>query len=113
MNVDKKIKEISDYFKQKIVDGDYEITDIGSCTATIVVDSKHEFELWVSNGERNFSIYEDPFVAVSTSLKMKLDPEEKKLGWENIKPRLEKSKPTIKQRKIAELKALEEEIKNL
>ena len=113
MDIDKRIQEISNYFKQKIVDGDYEITDIEPCTVSVLVDGKYEFVLWVSNGESYFNIYEDPFGAVSTSIKMKLNDDDRKMGWKNMQPRLEGSKQTIKQRKIAQLKALEQEIKDL
>ena len=60
-NLDEKIKEIQDYFRKKIVDGDYEMMikpDAYSCV--ILVDGKYEFAIWLSNGATNVELYVDP-----------------------------------------------------
>jgi hypothetical protein len=41
-----KIKEIQDYFAQKIYDCDFEIVNHDTITTTIIIDDLFTFELW-------------------------------------------------------------------
>lgn len=60
--IEEKIKEINDYFAEKITNGNYEIMTIGyeEITMEIKIDCKYEFTLWVSksNGWKYFGVYD-------------------------------------------------------
>lgn len=48
--MENKIIEIQEYFKNKIVSGDYEIKTIKSHTVIVTVDGIYDFHLWMGNG---------------------------------------------------------------
>ena len=45
----KQIKEIQDYFKQKILNNEFEIKEIRPHVMEILVDREYRFSLWISN----------------------------------------------------------------
>jgi len=55
-----KIKEVHDYFKNKIVIGDYVVHNVGEYTIVIIVDGKYRFTLWTANEAQNLKTYSDP-----------------------------------------------------
>ena len=44
-----QIKEVQDYFKKKLLSGDFEIVKFNNLTATISIDAECEFEFWATN----------------------------------------------------------------
>lgn len=44
-----KIKEVQDYFKSKILNGEFEVSKITEYKIHLVVDSKFEFVIWAGN----------------------------------------------------------------
>lgn len=52
------IKEVHDYFRDKIVNGDYEVVKKEEITWNISIDG-YTFLLWVSNGEVYFRTYHE------------------------------------------------------
>jgi len=42
-----KIKEVQDYFKNKILSGEFDICEIQQYSVTILVDKTHQFCIWV------------------------------------------------------------------
>lgn len=44
-----KIKEVQDYFKNKILTGDFEITEIENYSMVLKVDKIYEFVFWTGN----------------------------------------------------------------
>lgn len=56
MKIEQKIKEVNDYFVEKIKNDLFEVKEISNCVITISVDGKI-FSLWISNGEDYFSCY--------------------------------------------------------
>lgn len=47
--MDEKIKEVQEYFINKIVKHDYEIKEFDKYTCTISIDEKYPFTLWIAN----------------------------------------------------------------
>ena len=53
-----QIKQVHDYFRDKIVNGDYEIIKLEQHTADILIDGEYKFTLWIANGNYSFGTYE-------------------------------------------------------
>ena len=51
-------KELHDYFRDKIMNGEYEVIGKDRLVLFISIDS-FKFNLWISEGERKFSVYAD------------------------------------------------------
>ena len=99
-----KIKEVRDYFKKRIVDGDYEITEVKENSIVILIDD-YEFSLWTANENYGLSLYLDSFMNV------KFDRTEKLSIYNNLRPTIIKNKRDVLMvAKKAELKKLQEEI---
>lgn len=52
-----KIKEIQDYFKERILKGGFDLINCTEYIATISIDRTYPFTFWVRNGETQFSQY--------------------------------------------------------
>ena len=57
----KQIKEVQDYFRNKIVDGEYKVIAADDYTLQITIDKEYKFCLWTSNGTSMFRLYEGMF----------------------------------------------------
>ncbi len=44
-----KIKEVENYFKSKLFNKDFKITEILEHTLTVLIDEKYEFVIWIGN----------------------------------------------------------------
>lgn len=44
-----KIKEVQDYFKNKLLSSEFEVAKISECTIELLVDSKYLFVIWTGN----------------------------------------------------------------
>ena len=59
-----KIKEVQDYFKNKLLSGDFKIIKQDQYSVTVEVDSKYNFELWTANMytvDGSIKLYEGSF----------------------------------------------------
>jgi hypothetical protein len=56
-----QIKEIQDYFINKVVTGDYKVTEFDSHYLKITIDGKYDFCLWTINKAEYFSTYSGSF----------------------------------------------------
>lgn len=56
-----KIKEVHDYFRNKMIEGNFEIKQIGSFVVLILIDKKYSFNIWIANDGLNISCYDDGF----------------------------------------------------
>jgi hypothetical protein len=54
--MENKIIEVQEYFKTKLLDSDFKIVNVGRWTATVIVDEKFEFSLWVGNRDIKGSV---------------------------------------------------------
>jgi hypothetical protein len=75
-----KIKEVHDYFKNKIIEGDYIVFKKTSYVWSIEIDKEFKFYLWISNGSSSLECYEhdNNFMNIQLSLK------ERKLAFKDI-----------------------------
>lgn len=46
-----KIQEVKEYFKNKILEGDFKLIDIEQYECTLLIDSKYPFQVWLGNFE--------------------------------------------------------------
>ena len=44
-----KIKEIQDYFKDKILSEDFEVSEVSEHVTTLLVDGEYKFNIWTGN----------------------------------------------------------------
>ena len=49
-----KIKEVQDYFKQKILNEEFEILEVTEHYVQIKIDNKYQFTIWIANGFQYF-----------------------------------------------------------
>ena len=90
-----KIAEIQKYFKDKIVNGDYEIIDICEHYPTIQIDGEYNFALWTSNEVTNIEAY---MGSGKSFMKLpEFTEEEKKIIWKALEEE-------VKQRQAVYLK---------
>ncbi|NMA74467.1 MAG: hypothetical protein GX963_09980 [Bacteroidales bacterium] len=48
--MEKTIKKVQDYFKNKIVSGDYRVVNKTKYAALLLIDNKYHFVIWIANG---------------------------------------------------------------
>ena len=56
--MEKKIKQVQDYFIAKILAGEFRITEISEHRLKLIVDEKYPFEIWIANGPTYRRLYE-------------------------------------------------------
>lgn len=118
MNIEEKLNSVGTYFKNKVLAGDYVITKSSSATATILIDEKYSFQLWVGNDPRvhfnfykdhinDFSVLDIPTISFNTE-------EEKIAGWRVMEPILiEFNKRALKKAKEERIISLQKELDEL
>lgn len=86
MDIESKIKEVHDYFKNKIVSGDFTEKNIDSYRMSILVDGKYPFTVWIANGDYGIgtcnSFCDENFMTI------KFNAKDKKILWGKIKARI-------------------------
>ena len=110
MEIEKKINEISDYFKNKILAGDFDFIKCDECTARILIDNKYKFELWIANTPKyNFRIHGQSIDTTIFNTEFKNQKERIK-GYSKVKPFIQKGLDENKQK---EIEALKQQLENL
>jgi hypothetical protein len=110
--IENKIKEIQDYFIEKVRKGEYEFIERGTYTATIRIDNKYEFEMWVCNGMHNYDFYlNNPFYSITNGINITMKGH-KSRGWSHMKAHLLKvDREKERQEKLKEFNRLKKELK--
>jgi hypothetical protein len=99
----KKIKEVQNYFADKLARGLYKVEYVDDEIIKVVVDGEYRFGLWVSGNSTAFSIFSDCFI------KLKFTPGQKEIGWKIAdKKRRELYADTKEQEEIETLRKLQE-----
>ena len=90
--IDEKLNEIAEYFKQKLLSGDFEFVSCDEYAAKIIIDKKYDMHVWIANSHENncdFYFY--------SSLKTWIEPpfifktkKERLAAWKHIKPHVQK-----------------------
>jgi hypothetical protein len=115
MNIHEKIKEVAEYFKAKIISGDFEFKSCRDCIATVVIDEKYEFLLWINNDHKeDFSIHFGSMFWDYTSELLRFKTQKERLtGWKQVKPYVEEyKKKVLKREKQKEFNRLKKELEN-
>lgn len=115
MNIKEKIKEVEDYFKDKISNGDFEIKGCSEFTVQILIDNQYSFNLWVANDPKTgFNFYyhtSDEEKGITFSFNTE---KERLKAWRKVKPLVEGYRNSVlKVKKEKELKRLQKEIEQL
>jgi len=50
------IKQINDYFVNKLLDEDFKIIEVREFTVELTIDDKYHFSLWIANGAKYFEV---------------------------------------------------------
>jgi len=102
-----QIKEVQDYFRNKIVDGEYKVIAADDYTLQITIDEEYKFCLWTSNGVSHFRLYEGMynfielgFSEAEATLAFAECEEARKQAWED----------KIRPQKLKELEKLQKEL---
>jgi len=102
--MDSQIKEVQDYFINKIIERDYNIVDSDGYTVTISIDKKYYFEIWISNGANNIRTYNNSFMQLDFITEQK----------EKIMKDLERdSNGSLKKNLLKQQKQIAEKLNNL
>ena len=102
--MDSQIKEVQDYFINKIIERDYNIVDSDGYTVTISIDKKYYFEIWISNGASNIRTYNNSFMQLDFITEQK----------EKIMKDLERdSNGSLKKNLLKQQKQIAEKLNNL
>ena len=66
--MEKKIKEIVEYFKEKLLKKDFQILDITEYNAYIVVDNIYKFSIWIANSPTDCKLYKSEYNFIDIEL---------------------------------------------
>jgi hypothetical protein len=113
MNIKQKLSDVSQYFINKLIDGEFELVSCDKYTAKVKIDT-FIFELWISNDppeNLNFQFFS--IDGGEDLIKFESDDQRVKV-WDQIKPLVLKYKKEVMiKKKQEELRQLEEDMKNL
>ena len=89
MDIKENLKEIGEYFKNKLIEGDYQFNKSDKHLATITMDGEFEFSLWICGGSEGFDVYNhsDSSSFVNQYFKFSNDEDQLK-AWEIIEPNI-------------------------
>ncbi len=86
MKIEENLKQVSDYFKEQIIAGEFEIVGVADCTATIMIDGKYQFGFWIANTpELHFDTYN---VHENYSIIHFETPDERRAAFDSINSRI-------------------------
>jgi len=99
-NIEKQIAKIADYFKNKLLAGDFEYISQDDWSVKLRIDNFFEVQVWTSNGIHYFGLY-DIVIRNGDKFKFKLmlengpysqfKTEKQRLqAWSNIEPFINK-----------------------
>jgi len=116
MNIEQTLNDVANYFKHKIIEGEFEFKKCGEHTATVLIDEKYEFQLWIANEPKNnFDFYDSSFMVKNSADFLKFRTQKERLaGWRQIKPHVQAYKnKVLKREKQKELNRLKKELEAL
>ena len=112
MNIENKIKEVSDYFLNKFLTGDFKFVSADEYNANVIVDDKYKFIFWIGNEIKDhFEVHHYSDVDILSN-KIQLETEENRLKvWGYIKDDVDKFvKNDLIAKKEAELELLKKDL---
>lgn len=101
-NIHEKLKEVKEYFKKKILNGDFTVINDGEYFIIIEVDG-YRFSIWVANGFECVKTYESAYNEVGLEFLHK----EKRVFWSKyVKDKKDKDDEEKKEKELRELERL-------
>ena len=76
-----KIKELNDYFVNKLVNGEYEVEKSDKYTVMVNIDG-YRFDIWIANGESNLHTYGQGFNG--NFMELFFDSDQKSMVYKNL-----------------------------
>ena len=102
------LEEIGDYYKEKLINGDYEFVSASEHTATLKFDREITFKVWIANDPKaNFGFYTN-HEADEQILIPHMQPRTQKqrlAAWRKLKPILKEKEDQLKAKRRKELEA--------
>ncbi len=95
-----KIKEVHDYFKNKILNMDFKVIEIFNNSLTIQIED-YNFELWTGNQAPALETYN---IHVQNTMYIHFTDAEKKQLWKSLNSILEAPLKAIKEKEYLKLK---------
>jgi hypothetical protein len=109
MKIEDKIKEVSDYFKEKLLEGDYKFIKCNEHKATVQIDNKYMVDLWTANDIKRYLDVYEPGSILSNEISFNSEKERIKV-WGHLEPYV---LDNLKKERIKDLKLLKAEIERL
>lgn len=114
MNIEKTLTEAGNYFKSKVLAGEYEVTEVTEHSIIIKIDNKYEFDMWVSENPEFFRFTDIFYTSLNVNEYFEFTEKEKIVCHSVMAPRLEDfRKQVLKAQKIEQIKKLQQEIEKL
>ena len=77
-----KIKELNDYFVEKLVNGEYKVVESGKYTVVVNIDG-YKFNIWIANGDLKVQTYGQGFN--SNFMELVFNSGQKSIIYKNLK----------------------------
>ena len=104
-----KIKEVQDYFRNKLTKGDFIIKEFSEQTTTVLIDDLYNFTIWTGNKDYGIELYK--FGSESNFMQFSLLESDKKAIWNKLKGPIKTWKEVIlKRKKMKEFNRLKKEL---
>ena len=93
----KKIKEVHDYFRDKLVTGDFEVKKIEEYTISLIIDKEYLFRIWTATEDFGIQTYGTGTDAMKKNSFMSITfrEKDKKALWSKLKPIIKKHNDTV------------------
>lgn len=115
-NINTLVTQISDYFKDKLLSGEYEFLECSHHTAIIKIDDKYIFEVWICNDPKNsFSFYPSGHDKTILNEEMLFtNQKDRAKAWRLIKPHIKNyTNKVLLTQKEDQLEKLKQQIQEL
>lgn len=114
MKIENLLTDVANYFRNKVLTGDYEFVKCSDRTADIIIDGKYTLQLWIANDPKNhFGFYSPPFSVGHDFIQLRTQ-KERLQGWKHLKPFVENYRNnTLKREKLKEFERLKKELEAL
>jgi hypothetical protein len=110
MDIQEKLTEIGNYFKTKLINGDYEFISSNKYTAKLLFEKGIKLDVWIGNGEKHLQFY-NAFIITNEFMRLKNINDIKK-AWEVLSPKINEFKIKLnREEKMQLLEKLKKELK--
>ena len=90
-----KIKEVHDYFRDKLIKGDFKVEQIKSHEIYLIIDNEYLFVIWSSNKDYGIQTRGADTLNKGSFIDITFRFKDKKALWGKIKPIIKKNNDTV------------------